>query len=255
MWNLFASIAVFLAHHVSAHGGALNYTVGKTWYPGYDPYGDEAMQDAASWMPQRKWISNNPIFETTNSSLSCNTPGTPARAYIPIRAGENITAAYAYWVHTVGPMIAWMAYCDNADNDCTTFSSETADWFKIGEKGLLNGSIETGEWFQKAFSMWDGSPSLWSERVPVGLQAGRYLVRHEIISLHSANKPQFYPECAHLEVSNDGKGVIPSKEYMVKIPGVWNMDQPEINIDIYSPEISTKTVYIIPGPPIWSVET
>ncbi|CAN9112096.1 unnamed protein product [Alternaria alternata] len=255
MWDLLASIAVLLAHHVSAHGGALNYTVGETWYPGYDPYGDEAMQDAASWMPQRKWISNNPIFETTNSSLSCNTPGTPARAYIPIRAGENITAVYAYWVHTVGPMIAWMAYCDNADNDCTTFSSETADWFKIGEKGLLDGSIETGEWFQKAFSMWDGSPSLWSERVPVGLKAGRYLVRHEIISLHSANKPQFYPECAHLEVSNDDKGVIPSKEYMAKIPGVWSMDQPEINIDIYSPEISTKTVYNIPGPPIWSVET
>ncbi|OWY52079.1 glycoside hydrolase [Alternaria alternata] len=226
MWDLLASIAVLLAHHVSAHGGALNYTVGETWYPGYDPYGDEAMQDAASWMPQRKWISNNPIFETTNSSLSCNTPGTPARAYIPIRAGENITAVYAYWVHTVGPMIAWMAYCDNADNDCTTFSSETADWFKIGEKGLLDGSIETGEWFQKAFSMWDGSP-----------------------------KPQFYPECAHLEVSNDDKGVIPSKEYMAKIPGVWSMDQPEINIDIYSPEISTKTVYNIPGPPIWSVET
>ncbi|RYN22243.1 hypothetical protein AA0113_g11265 [Alternaria arborescens] len=219
MWNLLASIAVLLAHHVSAHGGALNYTVGDTWYPGYDPYGDEAMQDTASWMPQRKWISNNPIFETTNSSLSCNTPGTPARAYIPIRAGENITAVYAYWVHTVGPMIAWMAYCDNADNDCTTFSSETADWFKIGEKGLLEGSIETGEWFQKAF------------------------------------KPQFYPECAHLEVSNDDKGVIPSKEYMVKIPGVWSMDQPEINIDIYSPEVSTKTVYNIPGPPIWSVET
>jgi hypothetical protein len=153
----------------------------------YDPYGDQAMQDAAAWMPQRKWVSNNPIFETTNTSLSCNTPGTPARAYIPIRAGENITAVYSYWVHTVGPMIAWMAYCDNADNDCTTFSSETADWFKIGEKGLLEGSIETGEWFQKAFSMWDGSPSLWSETVPVGLKAGRYLVRHEIISLHSAN--------------------------------------------------------------------
>jgi hypothetical protein len=84
-------------------------------------------------------------------------------------------------------MIAWMAYCDNAENDCTTFSSETANWFKIGEKGLLEGSIETGEWFQKAFSMWDGSPSLWSEMVPTGLKAGRYLVRHEIISLHSAN--------------------------------------------------------------------
>ncbi|KAI4684965.1 uncharacterized protein J4E88_004408 [Alternaria novae-zelandiae] len=243
MWSLLASTVVLLARRVSAHGGALNYTVGDTWYPGYDPYGDQAMQDAAVWMPQRKWISNNPIFETTNTSLSCNTPGTPARAYIPIRTGENITAVYSYWVHTVGPMIAWMAYCDNAENDCTTFASETADWFKIGEKGLLEGSIETGEWFQKAFSMWDGSPSLWSEMVPVGLRAGRYLVRHEIISLHSANKPQFYPECAHLEVTNDKEGgSIPSEEYMVKIPGVWSMDQPEINIDIYSPEVSEKTV-------------
>jgi hypothetical protein len=39
-------------------------------------------------------------------------------------------------------------------------------------------------------------------------------------------EPQFYPECAHLEVSNDGEeGVIPSEEYMVKIPGVWSMDR------------------------------
>ncbi|KAG9188053.1 hypothetical protein G6011_01976 [Alternaria panax] len=215
MWKPFASTAVFLVYHASAHGGALNYTVGDIWYPGYDLYGDEAMQDAAPWMPQRKWISNNPIFETTNSSLSCNTPGTPARAYIPIHTGENMTAAYAYWVHTVGPMIAWMAYCDNAENDCTTFCSETANWFKIGEKGLLEGRIETGEWFQKAF------------------------------------KPQFYPECAHLEVSNNEEGVLPGEKYMVKIPGVWSMDQPEINIDIYSPEVSTKTAYNIPGPPVW----
>ncbi|KAI4953578.1 hypothetical protein J4E91_002425 [Alternaria rosae] len=217
MWPLLAFTAVLFARYASAHGGALNYTVGDTWYPGYDPYGDQAIQDAAAWMPQRKWTSNNPIFETTNTSLSCNTPGTPARAYIPIRAGENITAVYAYWVHTVGPMIAWMAYCNNAENDCATFSSETADWFKIGEKGLSEGSIETGEWFQKTF------------------------------------KPQFYPECAHLEVTNDKEeGSIPSEEYMVKIPGVWSMDQPEINIDIYSPEVSAKTIYNIPGPPVWT---
>ncbi|KAF1831295.1 glycoside hydrolase family 61 protein-like protein [Decorospora gaudefroyi] len=252
MWTTLASIAAgLLAHQASAHGGAVNYTVGETWYPGYDPYGDLAMEDAAPWMPQRKWITNDPIFETTNHSLSCNAPGDPARVYIPISAGQNITAVYMSWVHTVGPMIAWMAYCDNETNDCETFESETGDWFKIGQKGLLDGSIETGEWFQKSFSRWDGSPSLWSEMVPRGLRAGRYLVRHEIISLHSANKPQFYPECAHLEVSSDGDEY-PTQEYMVKIPGVWNMDQPEINIDIYSPDVSDLTVYNIPGPPVWT---
>jgi len=34
MWRLLASTAVLFAWHISAHGGALNYTVGDTWYPG-----------------------------------------------------------------------------------------------------------------------------------------------------------------------------------------------------------------------------
>lgn len=182
------------------------------------------MQDAASWMPQRKWTSNNPIFETTNASLSCNTPGTPARAYIPITAGQALTAVYAYWVHTVGPMIAWLAYCANESNDCHTFDSAEAEWFKIGQRGLLEGTIEKGTWFQKAFSNWDGSPSLWEERIPEKLRPGKYLVRHEVVSLHSANKPQFYPECAHLDIRGDGTQV-PGKEYLVRIPGVWSMDR------------------------------
>ncbi|KAJ4366265.1 hypothetical protein N0V83_007901 [Neocucurbitaria cava] len=211
------------------------------------------MQDSADWMVQRKWITNNPIFEVTNTSLSCNTPGTPARSSIPITAGQNITAVYMYWVHTVGPMIAWLAYCSNAANDCTTFDSSTASWFKIGQKGLESGTIQEGQWFQKSFSRWDGTGSLWSETVPRGLRPGRYLLRNEIVSLHSANKPQFYPECAHLEVGGEGDR-FPSEEYLVKIPGVWSMDQPEINIDIYSPEVANLTVYNIPGPKVWTGE-
>lgn len=124
-------------------------------------------------------------------------------------------------------MIAWMAYCSNPGNDCTTFDSSTAAWFKIGQRGLLSGTIETGEWFQKQFSNWDGSMSLWSETVPRNLRPGRYLVRHEIVSLHSANKPQFYPECAHLEVAGvEGVDVREvGEEYFVRIPGVWSMDR------------------------------
>ncbi|KAF2246496.1 lytic polysaccharide monooxygenase [Trematosphaeria pertusa] len=266
MWRILTSILGFLVHRASAHGGALNYTVGDascppgpamgespdgcaTWYPGYSPFDDQTFQDEAPWMVQRKWITNNPIVETNNISLSCNDPGNPARTYIPIRAGQNITAVYMAWVHTVGPMIAWMAHCTN--DDCGAFDSSTASWFKIGQRGLQSGTIETGDWFQKTFSNWDGNPSLWSETVPRNLKPGKYLVRHEIISLHSANKPQFYPECAHVEVSGEGVGE-PGQEYLVRIPGVWNMDMPEINIDVYAPGISNSTVYNIPGPPVWT---
>lgn len=120
-------------------------------------------------------------------------------------------------------MVAWLTPCTN--NDCTTFEpGSDTNWFKIGEKGLLSGDIETGAWFQKEFSSWDGSPSLWSENIPASLRSGKYLVRHEIISLHSEHKPQFYPECAHLDIKGQGNEY-PGKEYMAKIPGVWSMDR------------------------------
>ncbi|KAJ4357204.1 uncharacterized protein N0V89_001779 [Didymosphaeria variabile] len=249
MWRTVVLAAGLLVSRASAHGGCLNYTVGDTWYPGYSPFDDQAFQDAAPWMVQRKWITNDPIFEPTNILLSCNTPGTPARAYIPILPGQNITAVYMYWVHTVGPMIAWMARCPN--DDCHTFDSSTASWFKIGERGLQDGTIELGNWFQKTFSNWDGTPSLWSETIPKGLKKGKYLVRHEIIALHSAHKPQFYPECAHLDVGGEGAEE-PGEEFYASIPGVWSMDQPEINIDIYAPGVSNRTTYKIPGPPVWN---
>lgn len=195
-----------------------------TLFPSYDPYGNHTLQDANPTIVQRKWISNEPIFSPTNTSLTCNSPGTPARSSIPITAGQTLTAVYAYWIHTVGPMITWLAYCANAANDCTTFNASTASWFKIAQRGLEEGTIETGTWFQGRFSRWNGEWSLWEERIPGDLRAGRYLVRHEIISLHSANKPQFYAECAHLDVRGGGDGM-PGEEYLVRIPGVWSMDR------------------------------
>jgi hypothetical protein len=35
MWKTAVTTIGIAAHCVSAHGGALNYTVGDTWYPGY----------------------------------------------------------------------------------------------------------------------------------------------------------------------------------------------------------------------------
>ena len=119
-------------------------------------------------------------------------------------------------------MIAWMAHCPR--DDCSSASLSSLRWFKIGERGLLNGTIELGDWYQKTFSRWDGEPSLWTERVPPGLKKGAYVVRHEIVSLHSANRPQFYDECAHLEVGGEGVGE-PGEEYLVGIPGVWSMER------------------------------
>lgn len=59
--------------------------------------------------------------------------------------------------------------------------------------------------------------------IPATLKPGLYIVRHEILSLHVANGPQFYPECAHLNISGTGNA-FPSERYMARFPGAYAED-------------------------------
>jgi hypothetical protein len=60
-----------------------------------------------------------------------------------------------------------------------------------------------------------------------------------------------YPECAHLTVTGSGAGV-PAASYLAAIPGVYNMSDPNINIDIYSNANSGKTTWTAPGPAVYT---
>ncbi|KAK0649025.1 glycoside hydrolase family 61 protein [Cercophora newfieldiana] len=246
---LLAALAL-LAGPVLAHGGLGNYTVGDTWYRGYDPSEPASEQVGQPWMVQRQWVTIDPIFTVDSPYLACNTPGAPppANSYIPISAGDNLTAVYWYWLHPVGPMTVWLAACGD---DCTTVDVNKLDFFKIWEAGLLEGpNLAEGVWYQKEFQRWDGSPGLWPVRIPRNLRAGRYIVRHEILSIHIEDKPQFYPQCAHLEVKGEGDAV-PGEEWLRRFPGAYEADDPSIRINIYAKEFDTTTNYTIPGGPIW----
>ncbi|KAI1841081.1 hypothetical protein JX266_012739 [Neoarthrinium moseri] len=244
-----AAFLVLVQPLVGAHGGLANYTVGDVWYRGYDPNEPAAEQQGQSWMVQRIWASIDPIFHVNDTGLACNTPGTTANSYIPIAAGDNLTAVYWYWLHPVGPMSIWLADC-SPFGKCEHADPNKLEFFKIAEEGLLNGTVTEGMWFQKAFQHWDGTPDLWPVRIPETIKPGLYVVRHEILSLHIENKPQFYPECAHLNISGTGSAV-PPKDYRVKFPGAYRDDDPSINIDIYTDEMRETTNYTIPGPPVW----
>ncbi|KAF4621501.1 hypothetical protein G7Y89_g14572 [Cudoniella acicularis] len=250
MLGLLLLFAVGLLNSVTAHGGVSNYSVGTKWYRGYNPNEAPEEQDGQPWLINRKWLSIDPINDPANLSIACNTPGTPAVSSIPIKAGEDITAIYYYWLHNVGPMIAWMADCGGP---CNKFNASEGKWFKIGQRGLLSGGIVEGNWFQRQFQNWEGLPCNWTETIPASLKPGNYLIRHEIVALHIPNSPQFYPECAHLEVS--GKGTkTPGKKYLGSFPGIWSLKDPELNIDIYSNANYNRTTYNISGPPVWKGE-
>ncbi|KAK1762970.1 glycoside hydrolase family 61 protein [Phialemonium atrogriseum] len=199
-------------------------------------------------MVQRAWASITPIFSVNDPFLACNDPGTPPPSYIPISAGDNLTAVYWYWLHPVGPMTVWLTACGA---DCSTVDVNEAEWFKIWEAGLLIGNVPQGMWYQKNFQEWDGSPDIWPVTIPLSLKPGLYMVRHEILSLHIQNKPQFYPECAHLNITGTGTA-FPPDDFLKKFPGAYDENDPSIKIDIYTDEMKKTENYTIPGGPIWS---
>jgi hypothetical protein len=46
------------------------------------------------------------------------------------------------------------------------------------------------------------------------------MIRWETLALHQANTPQWYPECAQLQITGSGT-TFPTSEYLVSIPGAW----------------------------------
>jgi hypothetical protein len=85
--------------------------------------------------------------------------------------------------------------------------------------------------------------------IPSCLKPGYYLVRHEIIALHSAYNEggaQFYPGCHQLNVSGEGTKV-PSE--LVSFPGAYDSKDPGIVFSIYN-----QLPYKIPGPSVFTCE-
>ncbi|GAB1524213.1 hypothetical protein RhiTH_007366 [Rhizoctonia solani] len=56
---------------------------------------------------------------------------------------------------------------------------------------------------------------------------GNYLMRLEILALHSAGSPQFYPSCTQLKVTGGGDGA-PGESELVSIPGVYKSGDPAL---------------------------
>ncbi|KAK7686521.1 hypothetical protein QCA50_010119 [Cerrena zonata] len=82
-------------------------------------------------------------------------------------------------------------------------------------------------------------------------QVWRISYRFELLALHQANTPQFYPECANLIVTGGGSA-FPSSAFLAPIPGAWGVNDPGVNIDIYSDAAKSMTSYPVPGPAVWS---
>ncbi|KAH8099847.1 cellulose-growth-specific protein [Cristinia sonorae] len=228
---------------IAAHGGVTSWTVGGTTYPGWQPYMAPAGQKTAG----RPYSSYDPILNPVAASLHCNNDGNngPIPQSITIAAGSSITAHWAQWTHMEGPVTVYMASCGAPT--CDSVRSSGLQWFKINEAGLLSGTVYKGSWANGQVL----NSLEWTATIPASLRPGAYLIRFELLALHQANTPQFYPECANLIVTGSGNA-FPSSSFLKPIPGAWTANDPGVLIDIYSEAAKSMTSYPIPGPPVWS---
>jgi hypothetical protein len=138
-----------------------------------------------------------------------------------------------------GPVLDYLAACTN--NDCSTVDKTALRFAKIDQAGLKSGPAP-GIWGEDDLVANNNS---WTITIPSSIKAGAYVLRHEIISLHSArsdNGAQNYPQCVNLMVSGGGSkvpsGASPTTFYKRTDPGVL--------IDIYN----NLNSYTIPGPAV-----
>ncbi|KAJ3123828.1 hypothetical protein HK098_001619 [Nowakowskiella sp. JEL0407] len=231
-----AAVVSVCISFVNAHGAVTDYIIDGTAYDGYHGFAPTG-QPTIQW----QWKNYDPMFTPTDSNIMCN-GGTSAGLSAPVKPGSNVTAHWSQWTHSEGPCTAYLYKCDGAFSSC---DGKKKQWFKIGEVGLVSGTYKGGVWCGTQIM----NTKKWSVTIPQNLVPGNYLIRHELMALHQANNPQFYPECAQLTVSGSGTDY-PTSEYFTSFPGYAQLSDSNIKIDI-DVASAGATVYKVPGPPLW----
>lgn len=118
-------------------------------------------------------------------------------------------------------------------------------WFKIAELGQISlgtGGGTAGVWAADQLRTAGGA---WSVTIPSSIKAGNYVIRNEILALHSAydvGAAQFYPQCANIQITGTGNAT-PSG---VVGTALYDPNDPGVHYNIYNDE--SKPVYPMPGP-------
>lgn len=74
-------------------------------------------------------------------------------------------------------------------------AKEELNFFKVDATGLIDGTTAPGSWGSDALMANNLTSSV---TIPSDIAAGNYVIRHEIIALHSAGESggaQSYPQC------------------------------------------------------------
>jgi lytic cellulose monooxygenase (C1-hydroxylating) len=174
--------------------------------------------------------------------IICHKSATNAKATATVSAGGTVTMEWNTWPSShKGPVIDYLAPCNGA---CSTVDKTSLEFFKIDEQGLISDTTSPGTWASDKLISNNNS---WVITIPTGIASGPYVLRHEMIALHSAGSTggaQNYPQCINIEVTGGGSdvpaGTLGEALYKETDPGIL--------VNIYTTGLS----YTIPGPALYS---
>jgi cellulase len=235
--------ALALAAQVSAHGHIEGITVNGVYNqgPAYRLTYQNPMPKISGWISNNEDEGYVAPDAYTNADIICHKSSKNGATHIKVAAGDEIKLHWNTWPESHhGPVIDYLAPCENGD--CSAVDKESLQFTKIAEAGLID--ISKGE---KGFWATDdliANNNTWVTSIPASIAPGKYVLRHEIIALHSAHDPngaQNYPQCINFEVTSSGTNAIASGTLGTKL---YTPTDAGIAFGIHPP----KGDYPIPGP-------
>jgi hypothetical protein len=131
-------------------------------------------------------------------------------------------------------------------DDCESFAGTGNVWFKLSSEGLIDASS-----FYWASDKLIADGKSWTATVPSNIKPGKYLMRLELLALHSAGAPQFYSSCTQLDITGSGTGA-PTSSELVAIPGLYKQGDQGLFGSIWSqpkswPQVGPNVAAFVSG--------
>ncbi|KAL5636387.1 hypothetical protein ACGC1H_000376 [Rhizoctonia solani] len=196
--------------------------------------------------PIRQISTTSPYKDVNGPGMTCGRDAKPASQIAAVTAGSTIKMTWEdhpgdTWNHDLGPLMTYMTKVPEGQT-ADKFNPSSAQWFKVAQAGI--GS--NGKWAQAALM----SGAAHSVQIPKNIPSGQYILRHEIIALHLADKRggvEFYGGCVQLDVKGGtGGGNFLSGVATAKFPGGYSLDDKGIHVNVFNGKLN----YVFPGPAI-----
>lgn len=240
-----AGVLLNSAALVAGHGYVSGAVVDGQYYGGYIvtsyAYTDNP-PETIGWSTEATDLGFVDGSSYSDPDIICHKDAQPGAISAEVAADKEVELQWTEWPESHhGPVITYLANCNG---DCSKVDKTSLEFFKIDQKGLIDGSEAPGTWGTDNLISNNNS---WTVTIPSDIAAGNYVLRHEIIALHSAgNKDgaQNYPQCLNLKVTGGGnaspQGALGEKLYRDTDPGIL--------VNIYQ----SLDSYDIPGPAPYS---